>query len=224
MELTGFANWLNSFFAGYDHFILEMLHNFASATGGHLTFIFKLISIFAEKGIILLLFAVFLMLFKKTRKVGICMFGAIGCGAIITNFIVKDMVARPRPYMSNIVEFKEWWTYVGSVVEDDFSFPSGHTTAMSATMMSIFFFSKSKKKYLCFLFIILMGISRNYLMVHYPSDIIGGFISGLIGAIVAYYITLLIYKILDKYDNKLFNFIRDFDIVNLIKSKKSNEI
>ena len=58
MELTNFANWLNSFFAGYDHLILEMLHKFAVSTGGHLTWLFKLISLFAEKGLFLLLLAV----------------------------------------------------------------------------------------------------------------------------------------------------------------------
>ncbi len=216
----GFSNWLNTFFAGYDHFILSALHSLAEMTGGHLTWFFKLISLFAEKGIFLLLLAVVLMLFKKTRKVGICMFGAIGCGAIITNFIVKDMVARPRPFMSDILEYKEWWNYVGSVLEDDFSFPSGHTTAISAAMMSIFFFTKSKKRYLCFLFIILMGISRNYLMVHYPSDILGGFFAGLIAAEIAFFITILIYKLLDKYDNKLFKFIKTFDIVTTLKDNK----
>ena len=65
MFLTGFSDWLNTFFSGYDHFILELLHNFATLTGGCLTWLFKLISLFAEKGIILLLLAVFLMLFKK---------------------------------------------------------------------------------------------------------------------------------------------------------------
>ena len=221
MFLTGFSDWLNTFFSGYDHFILELLHNFATLTGGCLTWLFKLISLFAEKGIILLLLAVFLMLFKKTRKVGICMFRAIGCGAIITNFIVKDMVARPRPFMD--AQYSEWWKYVGSVVEDDFSFPSGHTTAITAAMMSIFWFAKSKKKYLCVLFIILMGISRNYLMVHYPSDILGGILSGLIASVIAFYITKLIYVILNKYDNKLFKFIKEFDIVDFIKRKKHEQ-
>ena len=220
MELTEFALWLNTFFAGFDHFILQALHSFAVVTAGHLTWFFKLISLFCEKGIGLLTLAIALMLFKKTRKVGICVFGAVGCGAIITNFIVKDMVARPRPFMSDILEYNEWWKYVGSVIEDEFSFPSGHTTAISAAMMSIFFFTKSKKRYLCFLFIALMGISRNYLMVHYPSDIIGGFFAGLIAAEIAFFITMLIYKILNKYDNKLFNFIKTFDIVDSIRKIK----
>ena len=217
MELTAVANWLNTFFAGFDHFILNALHSFAFFTGGHFNWFFRLISYFGDKGIFLLTLSVFLMLFKKTRKVGICMFGSIGCGAIITNFIFKDLVARPRPFMSNVLEYNEWWKYAGSVIEDDFSFPSGHTTAMMGAMMSIFFLSKSKKKYWTILFVILMGISRNYLMVHYPSDVLGGIIVGFIGALVAYYITQLIYYVINKYENKFFIFIRDFDIVNLFK-------
>ena len=218
MELTAVAEWLNTTFNGFDHAILNVLHELALLTNGNLNWLFKFISLFAEKGIFLILLSIFLMLFKKTRKFGICMFGAIGAGAILTNFILKDMVARPRPYMSGILEYKDWWQYAGMVTESDFSFPSGHTTAITAAMMSLVFMAKTKKKYWCILFIFLMGISRNYLMVHYPTDVIGGMISGLIAATVAYFITLLIYKIIEKYkDVKLFNFIKNFDIINAMK-------
>ena len=217
MELTAAAEWLNTTFSGFDHAILSVLHELALLTNGNLNWLFKFISLFAEKGLFLILLSIFLMLFKKTRKFGICMFSAIGAGAILTNFILKDMVARPRPYMSGI-EYKDWWQYAGMVTESDFSFPSGHTTAMTAAMMSLVFMAKTKKKYWCILFIFLMGVSRNYLMVHYPTDVIGGMISGLVGATVAYFITLLIYKIIDKYkDVKLFNFIKNFDIINAMK-------
>ena len=218
MELTAVAEWLNTTFNGFDHAILNVLHELALLTNGNLNWLFKFISLFAEKGIFLILFSIFLILFKKTRKFGICMFGAIGAGAILTNFILKDMVARPRPYMSGILEYKDWWQYAGMVTESDFSFPSGHTTAITAAMMSLVYIAKTKKKYWCILFIFLMGISRNYLMVHYPTDVIGGMISGLIAATVAYFITLLIYKIIEKYkDVKLFNFIKNFDIINAMK-------
>lgn len=218
MELTAVAEWLNTSFSGFDHAILSVLHELALLTNGNLNWLFKFISLFAEKGLFLILLSIFLMLFKKTRKFGICMFGAIGAGAILTNFILKDMVARPRPYMSGILEYKDWWQYAGMVTESDFSFPSGHTTAITAAMMSLVFMAKTKKKYWCILFIFLMGVSRNYLMVHYPTDVIGGMISGLVGATVAYFITLLIYKIIEKYkDVKLFNFIKNFDIINAMK-------
>lgn len=218
MELTAVAEWLNTTFNGFDHAILSVLHEFALLTNGNLNWLFKFISLFAEKGLFLILLSIFLMLFKKTRKFGICMFGAIGAGAILTNFILKDMVARPRPYMSGILEYKDWWQYAGMVTESDFSFPSGHTTAITAAMMSLVFMAKTKKKYWCIVFIFLMGVSRNYLMVHYPTDVIGGMISGLVGATIAYFITLLIYKIIEKYkDVKLFNFIKNFDIINAMK-------
>ena len=218
MELTAVAEWLNTSFSGFDHAILNVLHELALLTNGNLNWLFKFISLFAEKGLFLILLSIFLMLFKKTRKFGICMFGAIGAGAILTNFILKDMVARPRPYMSGILEYKDWWQYAGMVTESDFSFPSGHTTAITAAMMSLVFMAKTKKKYWCIVFIFLMGVSRNYLMVHYPTDVIGGMISGLIAATVAYFITLLIYKIIEKYkDVKLFNFIKNFDIINAMK-------
>ena len=218
MELTAVAEWLNTSFSGFDHAILNVLHELALLTNGNLNWLFKFISLFAEKDLFLILLSIFLMLFKKTRKFGICMFGAIGAGAILTNFILKDMVARPRPYMSGILEYKDWWQYAGMVTESDFSFPSGHTTAITAAMMSLVFMAKTKKKYWCIVFIFLMGVSRNYLMVHYPTDVIGGMISGLIAATVAYFITLLIYKIIEKYkDVKLFNFIKNFDIINAMK-------
>ena len=218
MELTAVAEWLNTTFNGFDHAILSVLHEFALLTNGNLNWLFKFISLFAENGLFLILLSIFLMLFKKTRKFGICMFGAIGAGAILTNFILKDMVARPRPYMSGILEYKDWWQYAGMVTESDFSFPSGHTTAITAAMMSLVFMAKTKKKYWCIVFIFLMGVSRNYLMVHYPTDVIGGMISGLVGATIAYFITLLIYKIIEKYkDVKLFNFIKNFDIINAMK-------
>ena len=218
MDLTAVAEWLNTSFSGFDHAILNVLHELALLTNGNLNWLFKFISLFAEKGLFLILLSIFLMLFKKTRKFGICMFGAIGAGAILTNFILKDMVARPRPYMSGILEYKDWWQYAGMVTESDFSFPSGHTTAITAAMMSLVFMAKTKKKYWCIVFIFLMGVSRNYLMVHYPTDVIGGMISGLVGATIAYFITLLIYKIIEKYkDVKLFNFIKNFDIINAMK-------
>ena len=65
-----------------------------------------------------------------------------------------------------------------------------------------------------------MGISRNYLMAHYPSDVLAAMIVGSLSAVIAYYITKLIYYVLEKYnDNKLFAFVLDFDVLQLLKRK-----
>lgn len=191
---------------------MKFWHNFASNTNNIFTNLFRYISFLTEKGIIFIALAVILMLFKRTRKLGICMFGAIALGAIITNFILKDSVERIRPFEFSKT-YKTWWNFVGKPFEDDFSFPSGHTTAAAAAMISLFIYGKFGKKILSILVIALVGISRNYLMVHFPTDVIAGVIVGLFAALIACLITKIIYAILNKYDNKLFKFILNFSLI-----------
>lgn len=53
-----------------------------------------------------------------------------------------------------------------------------------------------------------MGVARNYLMAHYPSDVLGGMIVGLIAATIAYAVTLLIYRIMSAHpDNRFCRFV-----------------
>ena len=83
-------------------------------------------------------------------------------------------------------------------------------------MISVILICKSKKKYLCIIPIVLIGMARNYLMVHYPSDVLAGIIVGLIAALIAYLITNLIYKLLEKYSDKPFcKFVLKFDLKKL---------
>lgn len=211
-QLTSVTSWLNSTFESFDNVILSLLHNLALSAGDTFTPLFKGISLLAEKGILFIIIAIVFMMFRKTRKLGICMFGAIACGAIITNFVLKDLIVRPRPFIANET-YKLWWEAAGAVLEDGFSFPSGHATATMAAMTAVFLCCNKKYSWIGFIFVILMGISRNYLMVHYPSDILGGVISGLIGAVIAYYITKLIYYILSKNpNNKFCKFVLEFSL------------
>lgn len=210
MDLTFISDILNNTFNSFDYSILNFWHTFAINTSGVFNIIFELISLIAEKGILFILLSIILMLFKDTRKYGICMFGAIALGAIITNLTLKDAIARPRPY--TIDTYKSWWELVGAIKESDFSFPSGHTTATFAALTSLILLLKSRKKWLLIIPMLLVGISRNYLMVHYPTDVIAGAIVGLLSALIAYIITKWIYKLIDKYNNKFFNFIKNFDI------------
>ena len=214
-------NFLDTTFASFDYTILHAIHKFAKFTDEGLNGFFKYFSFLAEKGIILILIAIILMLFKKTRKIGICMFGAIGLGAIITNLWLKDVVARIRPYNANH-SFFQWWIYAGNVIEKDFSFPSGHTTAAMASMMAIFLNTNKKYSWTAFIFTFMIAFSRLYLVVHYPTDIIAGLIIGALAGIVAHFITIGIYLLFDKFNNnKVCEFIQEFDIRDIIfKFKK----
>lgn len=206
------AQWLNSFFAGYDKAILGALHSVAEAAGGVLTPLMKLITLLGEKGLLFLLLAVVLMCFARTRPVGVCLFGAVCCGALITNILLKDAVARPRPFEAMEV-YRQWWIAVGSPAEDGFSFPSGHVTAATAAMVSLCF-TKGKKFILpAVLVVLLMGISRNYLVAHYPSDVLFAMMIGAISAFVAYIITRLIFRFLEEHeDNGLCAFALDWSL------------
>ena len=217
--MTAFAEWLNTFFYAYDEAILTALHSLAEACGGFFTPFFALITLLGEKGIIFFLAAAVMMLFKKTRRMGVCLFGAVCCGALITNICLKDLIARPRPF-ETVELFRSFWEFVGSPAEDGFSFPSGHVTAATAGAVALALCLGKRCIAPAAVWIVLMGISRNYLMAHYPSDVLAAMIVGAVSAIVAYYITNLIYYVLEKYnDNKLFAFVLDFDVLQLLKRK-----
>lgn len=212
MELTSFALWLNTTFAGYDHAILSFLHGWAEAAGFVLTPLFRIISLFADNGIFLLAVAALLLLFEKTRKMGLCMILAIGFGALITNIGLKDIIMRPRPFESS-AQYLEWWQYAGSTMEASRSFPSGHTTAAMAAMTALFLCNDKRKWWPVFIFVILIGISRNYLMVHYPSDILGGIVAGALGATIAYAVVIALYRRAQaRPDSRLAILLLDFDI------------
>lgn len=194
------AQWLNSFFAGYDKAILGALHGVADAAGGVLTPLMKLITLLGEKGLLFLLLAVVLMCFARTRPIGVCMFGAVCCGALITNILLKDAVARPRPFEA-LGLYRQWWAAVGSPAEDGFSFPSGHVTAATAGMVSLCFTKGKKFALPAVIVVVLMGISRNYLVAHYPSDVLFAIIIGAFSAFVAYIITRLIFRFLEDHED-----------------------
>lgn len=206
MELTAIAQWLNTAFAGYDYAILQALHNLAVAAGGFFTPLCRAITLLGEKGILFLVLGIVLMLFPKTRKAGICMFGAVCCGALITNFWLKDFVARPRPL--TVEPFRIWWQAAGAYAESEYSFPSGHVTAAMAGVTALVLAGKKPARWWAYLFVLAMGVARNYLMAHYPSDVLGGMIVGLIAATIAYAVTLLIYRIVSFHpDNRFCRFV-----------------
>lgn len=206
------ADGLNSVFAGYDRLILTVLHFFGKYLGFILTPLAKIITFLGEKGIVFFLLALVLVCFRRTRKVGVCVFGAVCCGALITNIILKDWVARPRPF-EGLALYKDWWIAIGSPAEEGFSFPSGHVTAAAAGMFALYF--AGGKKYLrsAIITVLVMAVTRNYLMAHYPSDVLFAAAIGFGSAYVAWVITKLIFAFLEQHeDNRLCAFALDFDL------------
>lgn len=206
MELTAIAQWLNTAFAGYDYAILQALHNLAVAAGGFFTPLCRAITLLGEKGILFLVLGIVLMLFPKTRKAGICMFGAVCCGALITNFWLKDFVARPRPL--TVEPFRTWWQAAGAYAESELLLPLRPCNGRDGRRDRARTRGQKPARWWAYLFVLAMGAARNYLMAHYPSDVLGGMIVGLIAATIAYAITLLIYRIVSAHpDNRFCRFV-----------------
>lgn len=212
MEYTAIAQWLNTFFSGYDSAILSSLAKLAEAAGGFLTPVMKFITLLGEKGLMMFIIALVCMCFARTRKLGVCMFGAVCCGALITNIILKDMVARPRPFEFS-AQFQSFWNAVGAPAEDGFSFPSGHVTAATAGVAALCFVEGKKWIAPSVVWVVLMGVSRNYLMAHFPSDVLFAIIIGLFSALVAYIITRFIFNYVEDNDDfPIYNWIMNFSI------------
>lgn len=182
MDTTIVAGWLNSVFDPFDFAVLGALHALAQAAGWFFTPLFEIVSLLGEKGACFFVFAVALMLFKRTRWTGICLFVSLCLGALMTNIILKDLIARPRPFESSPL-LADWWHFVGSPFEDGFSFPSGHVTAAAAAMSAWMLRRRSVLTVVAgTTIIILMCVARCYLVAHYPTDVLAACLVGVLAA------------------------------------------
>ncbi len=194
LALTTFAEWLTSIFFSMDCAVLEAFHRFAQTAFGRFAAAFlNLITLTGWKGAFLIFVSIVLILFRKTRRTGLCTLLALAIGAIFTNVIVKNAVARPRPYDFDSA-LRMWWESAGSHLETDYSFPSGHMTA-ACGFTSGFVLTRGRKWLIPgIVYVFLMGISRMIIVVHYPSDVLGGLLFGVCAGVISYFIVAAVYR------------------------------
>ena len=213
------AIWLNTWFYQLDKAVFVAMN---SINCGFLNLFCKFFSLFGEKGIPLILASLVLMCFAKTRKMGFCMLFAIAVGALFTNIILKEAVARSRPFTKE--EFNPLWISAGSVKEGEFSFPSGHTTATTAFVFALFLSWDNKWSWIALPFALLMAFCRVYLIVHYTTDVIAGMLVGIIAGVISFYVTKIVFIYIEKYkDKKLCKFALEFDVMNFLKKGNTNQ-
>ena len=184
MTMTAGASWLNTFFAGFDEGVVNAIHSLHECTGHWTQPIMQFISLLGKGGIFLIILSLALLIYRPTRRYGTAMCLGLAIGAAAVNLWLKVVIARPRPYADPNSIFYPIWLAHGSHMESDFSFPSGHTNAAFAAMVPVFILGNKKWSWLALVFGVLMGISRIHLMVHYPSDVLCGAITGTIAGII----------------------------------------
>ena len=138
-----------------------------------LTPFWKVITFLGNGGWFWLVLAAGLLVYKKTRSTGIAALLSIAAGFLITNVLLKNIVARPRPF--------DAYTEIIPLITKptDFSFPSGHTTA-SFAMVGVALLRCRLVTFMPILALaMLIAFSRIYLRVHYLTDVIAGMILGL---------------------------------------------
>lgn len=145
---------------------------------------FKLITNFGSTPVVIILtIGVFLGLFLAKRQRDSLLLAISVTGAAMISALVKHWFGRPRPQL---------WAPL--VHEASFSFPSGHATGSAVLIASVIVIAwPTRWRWpvvgLGLIYAVAIGLSRLYLGVHYPSDVLGGW---LIAVIWVYLVNVVI--------------------------------
>lgn len=154
--------------AQFDSFVYNSLIYFKSS---EITTFFKVVTNLGSTWFIIMLNIIIIISYFILKRKEILIIPINSCLSVIFNNILKIIIRRPRPNVLRLVK------------ERNFSYPSGHA------MISLLFYitvivliNKSNIKHkklinvILVVIIILIGISRVYLGVHYITDILGGYL------------------------------------------------
>lgn len=156
---------------GIEIWILDQIQNIRTPLGD---VVMPLITRLGDAGAVWILLAVVLLIVPKTRRSGAVLAAALCVDVVLCNGILKGLFGRIRPCDVN--------TSIQLLVArpDDFSFPSGHTAASFAAVAALMLAGERRLWKPVLLLAVFIAFSRMYLYVHYPTDIVGGVIVGVL--------------------------------------------
>ena len=200
-KLTSLVEGANIFYWDWE---LDVLKWFYDMHDIFLDKFFPLITHLGDAGIFWIILTVILLIIPKTRHIGLASFIALVLDVILCNGVIKPIAIRCRPgWLMFFQEGPDWIRNMDMLVSfpNDYSFPSGHTAASFASAVAIFGTLKGKYKWwgvgaLCLATVI--GISRLYVCVHWPTDVMAGAVVGIICGIVGWAIAKPLWKKIDE--------------------------
>lgn len=157
----------------FDHEVIQFVQSFLSP---QLTFYINFITFLGSVGWIAVIIVILVFILIVRKKVVLACFLAVSSGTGgLFNLLLKWIFKRERPDMLRLTDV------------DGFSFPSGHSMGSfilygSLAYLCIHLFKRAALKWLSVIvmgiIIFLIGLSRIYLGVHYPTDVVAGFAAG----------------------------------------------
>ncbi|MBZ9637621.1 phosphatase PAP2 family protein [Clostridium sp. FP1] len=155
----------------FDNYSLVLIQKYLQ--NKYLDIIMRIMSFIGNLGIVWIIIAIPLILGKLYRVIGISIFLTLIISTILGEGIVKHIVRRVRPCNK-----QDNFSLLISK-PTSYSFPSGHTLSSFsvAEMLSMYF---TQYKFIFMSVALLIALSRLYLCVHYPTDVIAGSIIGVL--------------------------------------------
>ncbi len=149
--------------------------------------ILKVITHLGDDGYLWIAIGVLLLFWKKTRPIGFAVLVSLLINAIFTNITLKDLIARPRPFLVN--------PDLVPIIEkpSSFSFPSGHTSGSLTAALVLLKLTPKKYGVPAVVLASLIALSRVYVGVHYPTDILGGIVVAFVSSLWGCYLVKCIY-------------------------------
>lgn len=157
----------------FDNFIISVVQSQISPLLTGIMKVFTFLGSVKWIGTVVLISALWLFI-KKKWSLGWFILLSSGMGSVF-NIILKNFFKRQRPDIHRLIS------------ETGYSFPSGHSMGSfifyGALLYMIIHYTRNKRRQtlagiIIALLIFFIGLSRIYLGVHYPSDIIGGYTAG----------------------------------------------
>jgi len=165
--------------------ILQFLENLRNTT---LNNIFAFFTFFGEETFIVV--AICLIYWTVNKKSGEFLLMSV-LSSVSANGLLKDSIHRLRPFQAAIVSKVDFDGYLVNTVKlnNSYSFPSGHSQIAGSFFISLSLLIKKKSAYIiCSAIIFLVMLSRIYLGVHYPTDVLAGAFLGILFAFLWYFI------------------------------------
>lgn len=158
---------------------LGVLHFIQSLRSDQVDQLMLFISSLGNFGAIWIALAALLLILTGFRRSGLAVSFALAIDFIVVNLILKPLVGRERPCDIHVPED------MLLACLSDHSFPSGHTAAAFAAAVALILCHK-KAGIFALILAFMMGFSRLYLFVHYPSDVIAGALLGTLFGLIGF--------------------------------------